>query len=42
MLRLSTSTGGTLTGRGGDFIIIDDPIKAKDAHSEVARQGAID
>ncbi len=40
--RMSTSTGGTLTGRGGDFIIIDDPIKAKDAHSEVARQGAID
>jgi len=38
--RLSTSVGGTLTGRGGDFIIIDDPIKAKDAHSEVARDGA--
>lgn len=38
--RLSTSTGGTLTGRGGDVIIIDDPIKAKDAHSEVVREGA--
>ena len=25
--RLATSVGGTLTGRGGDIIIIDDPIK---------------
>ncbi len=31
-------TGGALTGRGGDFIIIDDPMKAADAHSEVARE----
>ncbi len=38
--RISTSTGGTLTGRGGDVIIIDDPIKAKDAHSEVVRESA--
>lgn len=28
--------GGQLTGRGGD-IIIDDPLKAEDAHSETAR-----
>ena len=27
--------GGTLTGRGGNFIIIDDPIKPGDANSEV-------
>jgi predicted phage terminase large subunit-like protein len=38
--RLSTSTGGTLTGRGGDVIIIDDPIKAKDAHSDTVRESA--
>src|SRR5271154_4256399 len=25
--RLATSVGGVLTGRGGDFIIIDDPLK---------------
>ena len=25
--RYATSVGGTLTGRGGNFIIIDDPIK---------------
>ncbi|RRH92069.1 terminase [Mesorhizobium tamadayense] len=35
--RLTTSTGGQLTGRGGDIIIIDDPLKAEDAHSETAR-----
>lgn len=39
--RLSTSVGGSLTGRGGNFVIIDDPIKAADAHSEVAREGAM-
>lgn len=36
--RLSTSVGGTLTGRGGNFIIIDDPIKPQDALSEPKRQ----
>ncbi|MER8918125.1 hypothetical protein NKI32_30505 [Mesorhizobium sp. M0761] len=35
--RLTTSTGGQLTGRGADIIIIDDPLKAEDAHSETAR-----
>lgn len=38
--RLSTSTGGTLTGRGANIIIIDDPIKAQDAHSETVRESA--
>ena len=36
--RYATSVGGTLTGRGGDFIIVDDPIKAEDALSDRARQ----
>jgi predicted phage terminase large subunit-like protein len=35
--RLATSVGGTLTGRGGDLIIIDDPLKPDDAHSETKR-----
>jgi predicted phage terminase large subunit-like protein len=35
--RLSTSTEGTLTGRGGGPIIIDDPMNAKDAYSKAAR-----
>jgi hypothetical protein len=28
--RLATSVGGTLTGRGGDIIVIDDPLKPDD------------
>jgi predicted phage terminase large subunit-like protein len=40
--RLATSVGGTLTGRGGEVLIVDDPIKANDADSEVARRGAIE
>jgi predicted phage terminase large subunit-like protein len=38
--RLATSVGGTLTGRGGDLIIIDDPLKPDDAYSDVKRNGA--
>lgn len=40
--RLSTSTGGTLTGRGGDLILIDDPLKASDALSKTRRESAND
>ena len=39
--RLSSSVGGTLTGRGGQYVIIDDPIKAGDAHSDVVRESAM-
>ena len=35
--RLATSVGGTLTGRGGSLLIIDDPLKPQDAHSQSAR-----
>jgi predicted phage terminase large subunit-like protein len=38
--RLATSTSGTLTGRGGDLIIIDDPLKPSDALSDVKRNAA--
>lgn len=34
--RFATSVEGTLTGRGGNFIIIDDPIKPNDTMSETA------
>lgn len=37
--RLATSVGGSLTGRGGDMIIIDDPLKALDASSDSKRKG---
>jgi predicted phage terminase large subunit-like protein len=36
-IRIATSVGGTLTGRGADLIIIDDPIKADDALSQAVR-----
>lgn len=36
--RYSTSVGGTLTGRGGNFIIIDDPMKPDEAMSDTARE----
>jgi predicted phage terminase large subunit-like protein len=36
--RYATTVGGTLTGRGADLIIIDDPLKAEDALSELARK----
>jgi predicted phage terminase large subunit-like protein len=35
---LATSIGGTLTGRGGNAIIIDDPIKPAEAESEAERR----
>ena len=38
--RLATSTGGVLTGRGADIILIDDPLKPEEALSETQRQAA--
>ena len=40
--RLATSVGGTLTGRGGSLIIIDDPQKPADATSEKRRAATRD
>jgi predicted phage terminase large subunit-like protein len=36
--RLAASVGGTLTGRGADAIIIDDPLKANEASSQPRRE----
>src|SRR6266849_5618495 len=36
--RLATSTGGVLTGRGADIILIDDPLKPEEALSEARRK----
>ncbi len=36
--RYATSVGGTLTGRWGNLIIIDDPLKPEDAMSEAKRE----
>lgn len=35
--RYSTTVGGTLTGRGGNWLVIDDPIKPADANSDLIR-----
>ena len=40
--RLSTSISGVLTGRGGNLIIIDDPIKPADGMSETERARVIE
>ncbi len=40
--RMATSITGTLTGRGGDIIIIDDPIKPDEAFSETIRSALND
>ena len=38
--RYATSVGGTLTGRGGNILIIDDPLKSDDAFSDAKRSAA--
>lgn len=40
--RLATGVGGGSTGEGGDFIVVDDPLKAQDAHSVAIRETAND
>ena len=38
--RIATSSGGVLTGRGADIILIDDPLKPEEALSDAQRQAA--
>ncbi|MGC1887329.1 MAG: hypothetical protein WA709_14750, partial [Stellaceae bacterium] len=40
--RIATSSGGVLTGRGADIILIDDPLKPEEALSDTQRQAAND
>ncbi len=40
--RIATSVGGMGTGEGGDFIVVDDPLKQADAHSLPARESVTD
>jgi predicted phage terminase large subunit-like protein len=39
--RLATSVGGTLTGRGGNLIVLDDAMNPKQAMSETSRKSVI-
>jgi hypothetical protein len=38
--RIATSVGATLTGLGGDTLIVDDPLNAIEAYSEPSRRNA--
>ena len=40
--RVSVSVGGAATGEGGDVIIVDDPLKIEQAHSDLQRQAVVD
>jgi hypothetical protein len=40
--RLSTSVGGVLTGRGADYLVIDDPLKPDEALSDTQRRAVND
>jgi predicted phage terminase large subunit-like protein len=40
--RFSTTIGGAMTGRGGNIVIIDDPIKPTDATSDLRRKAVKD
>jgi predicted phage terminase large subunit-like protein len=40
--RYAISVGGTLTGRGADLIIVDDPLNAAEAQSEATRKRTVD
>lgn len=39
-MRFATSVGGSILGEGGDYLIIDDPVKADAAESEIERNAA--
>ena len=41
-VRISTGVGGAATGEGGDFVVVDDPHKVREAESDVVRQGVLD
>ena len=40
--RIATSVGGVLTGRGGEYLILDDPMKPDEAVSETQRRAVND
>ena len=39
--RLATSVGGALTGEGGDFVVVDDPLNSSDADSPTKRESML-
>lgn len=41
-MRIASSVGGTITGRGGGFVIIDDAMKSETAMSDTGRRSVIE
>ena len=41
-MRLATSVGGSVTGEGGDFLVLDDPHKPDEVGSDVLRARTVD
>lgn len=39
--RLATSVGGSATGEGGSFLVVDDPHNLQEIHSDTIRQGVL-
>jgi predicted phage terminase large subunit-like protein len=39
--RLATSVGGSATGEGGDFVVVDDPHNVKEGESDAKREAAL-
>jgi len=39
---VATSVGGTLTGKGGNRVVVDDPHNPKEAQSDIQRQAGVD
>jgi predicted phage terminase large subunit-like protein len=39
--RIATSVGGTATGEGGDYVVVDDPHSVQDKESEVVRESTL-
>lgn len=40
--RIATSVGGSATGEGGDYVVVDDPHNIKEQESELKREAVID
>ncbi|SDP78307.1 phage uncharacterized protein (putative large terminase), C-terminal domain-containing protein [Desulforhopalus singaporensis] len=40
--RISTSVGGSATGEGGDFVVVDDPHNVKEALSDTIREATVE
>lgn len=40
--RMATSVGGSVTGEGGDILVVDDPHNIKEIHSDLKRKSVIE